>query len=62
MIKPEVITFRKDDQVAFICTDGVNNRTYEPEYGRSHDTLRKAMAYLESRGWSIDNLNITVVI
>lgn len=49
----EVITFQRGDQLATVVTDGVNHRTYEWEYNRSHASITAAMAYLESRGYSI---------
>lgn len=49
----EVISFRKDDQLATIVTDGVKFKSFEFEVNKDHDSLARAIAYLESRGYSV---------
>lgn len=48
-----VLTFRKGDKCATIVTDDVLTRSYEPEGCRSHDSLKQAIAYLESKQYTI---------
>lgn len=48
-----VLTFRKGDKCATIVTDDVLTRSYEAEGCRSHDTLKQAIAYLESKEYKI---------
>lgn len=49
----EVISFMKDDQLATIVTDGVKFKSFEYEVNKDHDSLARAIAYLESRGYSV---------
>lgn len=49
----EVLSFRKDDQLATIVTDGVKFKSFEFEVNKDHESLARAIAYLESRGYSI---------
>lgn len=51
----EVLSFRKGDKLATIVTDGEMHRSFEWEQSKGHATLKKAIAYLESRGYSIMN-------
>lgn len=59
----EVLTFQDQEtgaqRVASVVTDGVNVRTYEYGGCKAHATLRRALAYLEVRGYRIimDNYN-----
>lgn len=49
----ETLTFTKPGMTATIVTDGQNVRSYEPTACKSHETLKKAIAYIESRGYLI---------
>lgn len=54
-VNPElaILSFQKGDKYATIVTDDVVTRSYEPEGCRSHDSLKQAIAYLESKEYSI---------
>ena len=49
----EVLTFMKGDEFATVVTDGSRHRSFEWEDSREHDSLKSAIAYLESRGFHI---------
>lgn len=49
----EVLSFRRGDNLATIATDGRRHVSQEIELCREHGTLRKAIAYLESKGYEI---------
>lgn len=48
-----VLGFVRKDIQATVVTDGTNVRSYEQSGCKSHRTLGRAIAYLESRGYSI---------
>jgi hypothetical protein len=54
-VNPElaILSFRKGDKYATIVTDDVVTRSYEDEGCRSHDSLKAAIAYLESKQYHI---------
>lgn len=54
-VNPElaILGFRKGDKQATIVTDDVVTRSYEDEGCRSHDSLKQAIAYLESKQYKI---------
>lgn len=54
-VNPElaILGFRKGDKYATIITDDVVTRSYEDEGCRSHDSLKAAIAYLESKQYTI---------
>lgn len=49
----ETLTFRKGDKQAFVVTDGLHYATYERDERKWHRKLSTAIAYLESRGYTI---------
>ena len=49
----EVLSFRNGDKLATIVTDGEMHRSFEWEHSQGHPTLKKAISYLESRGYQI---------
>lgn len=49
----EVLMFQGHGHFASIVTDGEQTRSFEWESVKSHDTLKHAIGYLESRGYSI---------
>ena len=49
----EVLTFMKGDEFATVVTDGSRHRSFEWEDSREHDSLKSAIAFLESRGYHI---------
>lgn len=49
----EVLTFMKGDEFATVVTDGSRHRSFEWEDSREHNSLKSAIAYLESRGFHI---------
>ena len=49
----EVLSFMKGDQLATIVTDGLRFMSFEFEVNKDHESLARAIAYLESRGYSI---------
>ena len=49
----EVLSFMKDNQLATIVTDGERFKSFEIEVNKDHESLARAIAYLESRGYSI---------
>lgn len=49
----EVLCFQRGDDFATIVTDGTKHRSFEMNASISHDSLRKAIAYLESHGFTI---------
>lgn len=49
----EVLTFQGEGHFATIVTDGEQTRSFEWESVKSHATLKHAIGYLESRGYSI---------
>lgn len=57
----EVLAFRRGDNLATIATDGKRNVTQEIELLKEHDTLSKAIAYLEAKGYEIDIDNFTFI-
>lgn len=50
----EVLSFRRGDNLATIATDGIRHVSQEFENIREHDTLPRAIAYLEAKGYRID--------
>lgn len=48
-----ILVFQNGDKQATIVTDDVVTRTYEAEGCRSHDSLKAAIAYLESKQYKI---------
>lgn len=48
-----ILHFLKGDKYATIITDDVVTRSYESEGCRSHESLQKAIAYLESKQYHI---------
>lgn len=48
-----VLGFIRKDIQATVVTDGQNVRSFEASGCKSHRTLGRAIAYLESRGYSI---------
>lgn len=50
----EVLSFRHGDNLATIATDGRRHVSQEIELCKEHETLSKAIAYLEAKGFSID--------
>lgn len=55
----EVLTFRKGSRAATVVTDGEHTRAFEWEGSRSFETLKRAIAYLESEGYTIDMEDVT---
>ena len=55
----EVLSFMNGTQYATIVTDGEVHRSFEFAQCKAHSTLNAAIAYLESRGYTIepDNFN-----
>lgn len=53
----EKLLFRKGDQLTFIVTDGENVRAYSPTGCEAYSTMGKAIAHLETTGWSIETDN-----
>ena len=51
--KVEVLSFRNGDKLATIVTDGNVHRSFEWEQSKGHSTLKRAISYLESRGYEI---------
>lgn len=49
----EVMTFRKQNILATVVTDGLHFATYTPQGTRWHDKLSRAIAHLEKQGFSI---------
>ena len=49
----EVLTFMKGDDFATVVTDGTRHRSFEWEDSREHNSLKSAIAFLESRGYHI---------
>ena len=49
----EVLTFVNGDEFATVVTDGSRHRSFEWEDSREHDSLKSAIAFLESRGYHI---------
>lgn len=49
----EVLSFQDGNRQATIVTDGVRHKSFEFENSQDHPTLAKAIAYLETRGYSI---------
>jgi hypothetical protein len=48
-----VLGFVRKDVQATVVTDGQNVRSFEASGCKSHRTLGRAIAYLESRGYNI---------
>lgn len=49
----EVLSFRKGDRLATVCTDGLHFASYD-EHGRKwHKSLTMAIAHLEAQGYKI---------
>lgn len=48
-----VLGFVRKDIQATVVTDGQNVRSYEQSGCKSHRSLGRAIAYLESRGYNI---------
>lgn len=49
----EVLTFRRGDRQATVCTDGLHFASYD-EHGRIwHKLLTSAVAHLEAQGYKI---------
>lgn len=55
----EVISFKRGDNLATVATNGQRHVTQEFELVKEHGSLRGAISYLESKGYSIlpDNFN-----
>lgn len=53
----EVLTFRNGDNLATIATDGTRHISQEIELVKEHCTLKRAIAYLEAKGYTIDTSN-----
>lgn len=49
----EVLAFVKGGHSATIVTDGEQTRSYEYLKCKKHDTLKHAIAYLESQGYTL---------
>lgn len=49
----EILRFRDGDKLATVVTDGQHIRTYEPDRCEQHDSLYKAIGFLESRNYNI---------
>lgn len=49
----EVLGFQKNGQSAAVVTDGIRTRSFELYDSHEHGSLNQAIAYLESRGYSI---------
>lgn len=52
-----VLTMRIRDNIATVATDGVRHLTQANGLVKEHTTIMKAIAYLESKGYCIDNDN-----
>lgn len=50
----EVLSFRRGDNLATIATDGARHCSMEFETCQEHATLKRAIAYLEAKGYEID--------
>lgn len=50
----EVLSFRRNENLATIATDGVRHVSQEFKLVREHATLTKAIAYLCAKGYVID--------
>ena len=53
----EVLTFRRGIDVATIVTDGEQTRVFERQANTAMPNLSRAIGYLESAGYTIDNDN-----
>lgn len=49
----EVVTFCRGDEFATVVTDGVMTRSFRREDTQQHESLKRAIAYLEARGYQI---------
>ena len=49
----EVLSFVNGIQSATIVTDGTRHKSFEYAHCQDHETLSKAIAYLESKGYKI---------
>lgn len=49
----QVLSFQKGIHQATIVTDGERTKSFELECALDHPSLHKAIAYLESKGYSI---------
>lgn len=49
-----VLGFLRQDDQATVVTDGEHVRSYEPSGCKSHRSLSRAIAYLESLGYNIE--------
>lgn len=49
----EVLSFVNGGNQANVVTDGERHKSYEWECVRDHATLKKAIAYLESKGYRL---------
>lgn len=49
----EVLAFRRGLERAHVVTDGRHTRSYEESGATAHESLTKAIAYLEGKGFKI---------
>lgn len=57
----EVLSFVNGDNLATVATDGCRHVSQEIELCREHDSLYKAIAYLEGKGYTIDTSNFSTI-
>ena len=53
----EVLSFVRGDNLATIATNGMRHVSQEFEVVKEHTTLKRAIAYLEGKGYVIDTSN-----
>lgn len=49
----EVLAFLRGQERAHVVTDGRHTRSYEESGATAHESLTKAIAYLEGKGYKI---------
>lgn len=49
----QVLSFVRGENLATVVTDGVRHKSFEFECNQDHPSLHRAIAYLESKGYSI---------
>lgn len=55
MVPPvEVLHFRRGDNAASIATSGIRHVSQEYMVIKEHNSLEKAISYLEAKGYNID--------
>lgn len=49
----EVLSFRREDNLATIATNGARHVSQEFELVKEHSTLARAIGYLEAKGYNL---------